>query len=107
MFIIFKGWVKCNGDVIIEPSSIWNGQKTPDLNGDNLYLRGGEDAEILTVQEDTVKNHQHEDHEHTHEDGGHSHFYDDRYTWRTDFTSPGSPDWTSPGRSDEDAVAVR
>ena len=34
------GWMRCDGSVI-PPPSVWAGQKTPDLNNDKRFLRGG------------------------------------------------------------------
>ena len=35
------GWMRCDGSVI-PPPSVWAGQKTPNLNNDKRFLRGGE-----------------------------------------------------------------
>ena len=58
------GWVRCDGSTIPQPS-LWAGQLTPDLNG-GRFLRGGEDKEVLLLEEDQVQ-------EHLHTDPGHSH----------------------------------
>lgn len=34
------GWVECNGQVLVDAESVYNGQTIPDLNGDNRFLRG-------------------------------------------------------------------
>ena len=34
------GWLRCDGSTI-PPPSVWAGQKTPDLNNDKRFLRGG------------------------------------------------------------------
>ncbi len=34
------GWVECNGQVLSDALSPYNGQTIPDLNGDNRFLRG-------------------------------------------------------------------
>ena len=34
------GWMRCDGSVIPTPS-VWAGQKTPDLNNEKRFLRGG------------------------------------------------------------------
>lgn len=35
------GWVECNGQVLSDPESPYNGQAIPDLNNTGLFLRGG------------------------------------------------------------------
>jgi len=45
-YIIYKttklptGWVECNGQVLDDENSIYDGETIPDLNGDNRFLRG-------------------------------------------------------------------
>jgi len=34
------GWVECDGSVLSDAESVYNGQTLPDLNGDNRFLRG-------------------------------------------------------------------
>lgn len=34
------GFVECNGQVLSDADSVYNGQTLPDLNGDNRFLRG-------------------------------------------------------------------
>ncbi len=34
------GWVECNGQVLSDSDSPYNGQTIPNLNGDNRFLRG-------------------------------------------------------------------
>lgn len=34
------GWVECDGAVLSDADSVYNGQTLPDLNGDNSFLRG-------------------------------------------------------------------
>ena len=34
------GWVECNGQVIADPQSVYNGQTAPDLNIRGLFIRG-------------------------------------------------------------------
>ena len=53
---------------------IWSGQKTPDLNNQNRFLRGGNENEVLTIQEDSLQ-----DHYHFHTDYGHNHGYTDTH----------------------------
>ncbi len=35
------GWVECNGQVLSDPESVYNGQTIPNLNGEGRFLRGG------------------------------------------------------------------
>merc|ERR1712226_72266 len=58
------GWLPCDGSTI--PQGPWAGGKTPDLNSAGLFLRGGEEDAILEVEEDQIKNHEHEDPGHSH-----------------------------------------
>lgn len=37
---LLNGWVECNGQVLSDGNSVYNGQTIPDLNGDNQFLRG-------------------------------------------------------------------
>jgi len=59
------GWVRCNGDTIVDGP--WAGKSTPNLNGDHYFLRGGSDAECLDLEDDAMRNHEHEDGEHSHD----------------------------------------
>jgi len=59
------GWIRCDGSTIPHPS-IWHGKRTPDINGEKRFLRGGEDKDMLKMED-----HQLEDH--LHQDSGHSH----------------------------------
>ena len=68
-----EGWMRCDGSVI-PPGSIWTGKQVPNLNGERRFLRGGSDAEILTLEEDQIM-----EHEHNLDDPGHAHPYVDRY----------------------------
>ena len=53
------GWMRCDGDVI--PSkSIWAGQRVPDLNGERRFLRGGDDKDMLKMENDQVLQHTHD-----------------------------------------------
>lgn len=38
--VLIDGWVQCDGQVLSDGDSIYNGQTIPDLNGDNAFLRG-------------------------------------------------------------------
>lgn len=52
------GWLECNGQVINDPQSPFNGQTLPDLNGDKRFLRGN--ATSGTEQADEFKSHSHQ-----------------------------------------------
>ena len=65
------GWQKCDGSMITSGPLI--NLRTPDLNGQGLFLRGGDDSIVTTVQEDMVLDHSHKDPGHSHADTGHSH----------------------------------
>jgi len=74
-----NGWLKCDGSTIPQPS-IWAGQHTPNLNGEKRFLRGGTDAQMLTMEEDQMQNHKHGLY-----DPGHTHSYNDKYpSWGGD-----------------------
>ena len=62
-----KYWQKCDGSII--DHGIWGGKRTPDLNGEKRFLRGGDDNDVLTLEEDQIL-----DHIHDVFDEGHSHF---------------------------------
>ena len=40
------GWQRCDGSTILDPS-IWAGERTPDLNNERRFLRGGSDDTVL------------------------------------------------------------
>ena len=64
---------RCNGSVILAPSP-WEGETTPNINGEERFLRGGLDADQLQTEEDSLQAHTHDV-----SDSGHDHGYDDRY----------------------------
>lgn len=68
------GWQRCDGSVIPSPSQ-WEGQRTPNINGEKRFLRGGSDRNQLITEEDSLQ-------EHTHgvSDPGHRHRYHDKWT---------------------------
>ena len=66
-------WHKCDGSIIDPPSAL-EGQKTPDLDCEERFLRGGPDNLVLSMEEDQLQ-----DHEHIFHDPGHTHVYD--YKW--------------------------
>lgn len=51
------GWVECNGQVLSDADSVYNGQTIPDLNGDGRFLRGNSTSG--TLQADEFKSHNH------------------------------------------------
>lgn len=51
------GWLECDGSVISDADSVFNGETLPDLNGDGRFLRGSSTSG--TVQADTIKAHNH------------------------------------------------
>jgi len=57
------GWAECSGDL--------NG--VPDINGKQLFLRGGESRSAGQIEEAQLQDHKHNDLGHKHEDLGHSH----------------------------------
>ena len=61
---------------MLSPPSIWAGQKTPDLNNERRFLRGGSDQEGHTLEADMVM-----DHTHDIADPGHGHDYYDQYSY--------------------------
>ena len=67
------GWVLCNGTTIAE--GVWKGDKTPNLNGEGRFLRGGDPHEVLNLEEHMVQDHTHIDDGHTHTNSGHEHGY--------------------------------
>jgi hypothetical protein len=54
---LYGKWVECNGQVLSEPLSPYDGQTLPDLNGDERFLRGGATSGIL--QADSIQGHWH------------------------------------------------
>ena len=47
------GWVECDGQLITE--GIWNNLRTPNLNGEGLFLRGGSQSNVLEIEGDLVR----------------------------------------------------
>lgn len=43
-------WVECNGQVLNDPASVYDGATIPDLNGDSRYLRGGAASGAMQAQ---------------------------------------------------------
>ena len=69
--IIFR----CNGSVILAPSP-WEGETTPNINGEERFLRGGVDSVQLETEEDSLQAHTHDV-----SDSGHDHGYEDKYAY--------------------------
>jgi len=61
-----SGWQRCDGSDITEGP--FTGLKTPNLNGERYFLRGGDDFTVTTIENDTMQ-----DHTHDVDDPGHSH----------------------------------
>ena len=68
--IIFR----CNGSVILAPSP-WEGETTPNINGEERFLRGGVDSVQLETEEDSLQSHTHDI-----SDSGHQYGNFDKYT---------------------------
>ena len=60
---------------MIEAPSPWEGQLTPNLNGEERFLRGGLDDVQLQTEEDSLQAHTHGI-----SDPGHNHGYSDRWS---------------------------
>ena len=60
---------------MIEAPSPWEGQLTPNLNGEERFLRGGLDDVQLQTEEDSLQAHTHGI-----SDPGHGHGYTDRWS---------------------------
>ena len=69
------GWVLCDGGTIPEPS-MWAGEKTPNLNGEKRFLRGGDASDLLKME-----SHQLQDHQHHVSDNGHQHAHSAWEEW--------------------------
>jgi len=52
-----EGWVECDGTPIAEGD--WQGEKTPDINGEERFLRGSHKENVLVTESDQVKSHSH------------------------------------------------
>ena len=73
MRVKYKIIFRCNGSVILAPSP-WEGETTPNINGEERFLRGGVDSVQLETEEDSLQSHTHDI-----SDSGHDHGYDDKY----------------------------
>ena len=101
---------RCDGSIIQAPS-LWEGERTPNINGEERFLRGGLDVVQLSTQDDSLQSHTHgvsdsghthgvSDSGHTHgvSDPGHSHRYTDKYpSW-----GDGQDNIQGPSYSDKD-----
>jgi len=56
------GWVECDGQLITEGP--WEGQPTPNINGEERFLRGAHIESVLHEQDDEVKSYTHEFEDH-------------------------------------------
>jgi len=65
------GWQLCDGSVI--ESGVLRGTRTPDINGEGLFIRGGTLGNAGEVEGATIADHTHLDQGHTHADAGHTH----------------------------------
>ena len=74
---------RCNGSVILAPSP-WEGETTPNINGEERFLRGGLDADQLQTEEDSLQAHTHDV-----SDSGHDHGYNDEYADKADYRIEG------------------
>ena len=81
MRVKYKIIFRCNGSVILAPSP-WEGETTPNINGEERFLRGGLDADQLQTEEDSLQAHTHDV-----SDSGHDHGYDDKYIDRNTGTT--------------------
>ena len=81
MRVKYQNIFRCNGSVILAPSP-WEGETTPNINGEERFLRGGLDADQLQTEEDSLQAHTHDV-----SDSGHDHGYDDKYIDRNDGTT--------------------
>jgi len=67
-----NGWLRCDGGVIPQPS-VWAGKRTPDLNSESRFLRGGYDHDAMLEEGHMIQDHHHVDNKHKHSDLGHYH----------------------------------
>jgi len=100
-----EGWIRCDGQVIPSPSN-WAGIRTPDLNSQRRFLRGGNDNQCLTFEEDMFQDHTHLDYGHTHRDAGHLHeLSGSTLKYGHDYgDKDGSPHWGRQSPNNDDTV---
>ncbi len=65
------GWTECNGQVLDDPESPYNGQMLPNLNGEGRFLRGSNASG--TDEADTLASHDHDVNLTASTEGTHSH----------------------------------
>ena len=75
-----NGWMFCNGSDITEGP--WQGHKTPDLNSNGAFLRGGSEDLVLEMEDSQLENHTHEDSGHSHTCSASSHSYPHHHTYK-------------------------
>ena len=84
-----SGWTQCDGRRITEGP--WEGQLSPNLNNDHLFLRGGLEEEQLEIEDDMILDHVHVDGGHKHTQEAHYHTYpkytDEYHTTKLDYDS--------------------
>jgi hypothetical protein len=68
------GFVECNGQVLSDGDSVYNGQTLPDLNGDNQFLRGNSTSGGTGGAETNNLAHTHDVSGTTNSTGAHAHF---------------------------------
>jgi len=70
-----EGWQRCDGSVITNSLSPLYGLSTPNINGEQYFIRGARDDQSASIQEDMVREHEHalRDDGHKHTDSGHYH----------------------------------
>ena len=71
------------------------GSQTPDLNGQGLFLRGGDQDSVLEVEQSMLEDHEHEDGGHTHSCTASSTTEPHKHNtyWRRDRYAAGPGDW--------------
>ncbi len=74
---LLDGWVECNGQVVDDPESPYDGQTLPDLNGEKRFLRGG--ATSGEDQSDALRSHPHDFSATTDLKGSHHHSIDGNF----------------------------
>ena len=55
-----SGWIECDGSLIV--GGVWDGQRTPNINGEERFLRGSPKSKVLLTEEDQVKTLTYTDH---------------------------------------------
>ena len=85
--VVPTGWTQCDGRVITDGP--WTGQNSPNLNNDNLFLRGGSEKQQVEIEDDMILDHVHVDAGHSHSQEAHYHTYpkftDEYHTTKLDY----------------------